>query len=218
MALIGRRPLLLGLGLSPLAALAEEPTVDGIRFLVFRNGSEIGSHVLRFERDGERTVVTIEIELVVRLAFIPLYRYRHRNREVWDGDRLVAIDTETDDDGVRHRVRGEADGRDLVVEGDEGRLRLPGDILPTSYWRKEMVERRQWLDTQHGRVAEGEVEALGSETIEAGGSEVSAERFAIRGDLELDVWYADGVWSRLSFAGPDGSTIAYALREPRLAG
>ena len=53
-------------------------------------GSPIGRHGLRFTQDGARTTAEITIELQVKLAFITVYRYRHVNRELWDGDDCSA--------------------------------------------------------------------------------------------------------------------------------
>ncbi|HSA80840.1 MAG TPA: DUF6134 family protein, partial [Geminicoccaceae bacterium] len=106
----------------------------------------------------------------------------------------------------------EAKGDQLVVENAAGDVvLLPGDILPSSYWHERTVEREQWLDTQSGRLARSTVERLGAEPIEAAGRTVEATRYRLRGDIDCELWYHEGRWSKLRFGASDGSTIEYAL-------
>ena len=185
---------------------------DRIMFKAYRNGSEIGWHRLTFSADADRLLVNIEIRFDVTFAFLTLYRYRHRNRETWQGARLVALDTTTDDDGERFAVRAEAKGEELVVENAAGDVvLLPADTLPSSYWHERTVEREQWLDTQSGRLARSTVERLGAEPIEAAGRTVTATRYRLRGDIDCELWYHERRWSKLRFSASDGSIIEYAL-------
>ena len=47
--------------------------------------------------------------------------------------------------------------------------------------------------------------------MNAAGRTVDADRFAVTGDLTLDLWYDGSQWVGLSFPGPDGSPIDYRL-------
>jgi len=182
-----------------------------LRFDVFRNGSEIGYHVLSFNQDGERLTVDIDIELRVRVAFITAYRYEHRNREQWEANELLGFKSRTNDNGTRHRVEAQREGDELIVRGSNGRLEVPASMLPTTYWHRNFMERNRWIDTQNGRIVESSVEARGEETIESAGGRVEAERFAVRGDLDVDLWYRDDRWVKLGFDASDGSRIDYRL-------
>jgi Family of unknown function (DUF6134) len=218
--MIDRRDLLMGgmacatMAFLPQPAPAVVPASRQLDFRARRNGADIGWHRLRFAEQDDRLVVDIEIELEVRFLLFPVYSYRHTNREVWGGDRLLALESRTDDNGTRHRVAARAEGERLLVDGTAGRLELPPDTLPTSYWHEATVERGEWLDTQSGRLVRSTVIAQGPEPIRARGREVRAERYALSGDLECELWYHDGSWAKLRFAATDGSTIDYLLEPP----
>lgn len=199
--------------MAPQAALARVPESGRIDFVAFRDGSRIGTHTLRFREDGARLHVEIRIDFRVMFAFIPFYTYRHTNNETWEGDRLVRLETRTDDNGDEYRVSARAEGEQLIVEGSSGRLELPGDTLPTSYWMERMIEREQWLDTQKGRLLRSEVKDRGTERIEAASRRVEARRYTLAGDLDCDLWYHDGKWSKLRF-DISGSTIDYVKQPP----
>ena len=132
-----RRHALVGIGASAIvnllpfgAARATRP--DALNFVAYRDGSEIGGHEVRFTQQEERLQVDIEIRFDVTFAFIPLYRYRHRNREIWQGDRLVELEAQTDDDGTEHWVRAETQGERMIVTSSAGRLDLPRGTASTS--------------------------------------------------------------------------------------
>lgn len=201
-----------------LASLAGGPTVPAVSdFTVLRDGAPIGTHRIRTEQAGDETRVSVDIDLRVKVAFITVYRYSHRNRETWRGGRLVAIDTRTDDNGTKQFVRGRATPAGFAVESSSGSRLLPADILPTSYWRPIPTDRTQLLDTQKGRILDVRVRREGADKLTAG---LSATRYAVRGDLDLDLWY-DGA-SRLRRIAFDyqGARFDYAERAipPQVAG
>ena len=182
---------------------------DGLAFSVLRDGSPFGTHEISFRQDGEDLHVEVAIDLEVSLGFITLFRYEHRNHEIWRDGRLVSIETRTDDDGERYSVSGRATGKGFLVTGAEGEILMPSDVLPTSYWHPETVQRDRMLDTQRGRLIEVRVQPIGLERV-GGADGQTATRYRVSGDLTLDLWYdARGEWRKLSFAAR-GSDITYA--------
>lgn len=212
--MIGRRTVLGALALSPVALaqplVSAVPPQARLAFRVLRNDSPIGTHVLSFARDGERIEVRIAIDLAVRVLGITAYRYTHRNTELWSGERLLSIDSETDRNGRAYRVQARANGRGIEVEGTQsGRYLAPPDAVSTSYWHGHFL-RSVKIDTQGGRLLRTSIEELGEETLRIAGIESPARRFRVSGDLTLDIWYdRDGIWSGLLFTGEDGSIIRY---------
>jgi hypothetical protein len=202
------------------AELVQGRPEDGssLLFTTYRNGDRLGFHRLEFSRAEERLIVDIEIVFDVKLAFIPLYRYRHRNREIWEAGRLASLNSETDDNGDRFWVKARAGGERLLVDSNSGKLDLPGDTLTTSYWNEAAVTKGEWLDTQKGQLARSTVVQRPVEPAEALGETVEANRYDLEGDITCSLWYADNRWVKLFFLGEDGSEIVYALETPRQNG
>jgi hypothetical protein len=212
--LLDRRNLMIGTvaaGASLAWPLPMQARTRDLHFEARREGDRIGSHTVRFGMAEGRLIVDIEISFTVSFAFIPLYRYRHHNRELWADGSLIRLDSKTDDDGAEHWVSARAEGQQLVVESSSGSRALPRDTLPTSYWNESMVTRGAWLDTQSGRLVRSEVEALPGERILAAGRTVEATRYRLAGEIDCELWYDRGHWSKLRFAASDGSVIDYAL-------
>lgn len=201
-------------------ALAAVPGNGSIVFDVLRGGdSPMGSHSLRFEQRGDELHVFIDIELEVKLAFVTVFSYTHRNHEVWKDGRLIAIETETDDDGERYFVRGAATSKGFRVETKEGVETLPADVLPTSYWKRATVERSRLLDTQRGDLVEVSTRQLRQETISIDGTRIDATHYRMSGDLDLDLWYApNGEWVKIAFEAR-GTEVVYDREQasPQLA-
>lgn len=189
-----------------------------IFFTVERNGAPFGTHSLRFETTPEALTVAVAIDLKVDFGPITVFRYTHRNREVWTagsgGLRLAALDTQTDDDGATFRTSGVSLGQGFRLTEGEAAGVLPGDIVPTSYWHRASLERRAWLDTQSGRLRQVKVQPLGPESLSVAGQSVTANRYRVTGDLEMDLWYLpNGEWAGLEFSAR-GSLIRYLRQTP----
>ena len=67
-------------GRANASGIPEDGMLD---FAILRNGEQIGRHLIRFERRGEPTIVQITADVDYRVAFIPLYIFRHTARETW---------------------------------------------------------------------------------------------------------------------------------------
>jgi hypothetical protein len=209
--MIARRPLLLGLGAAALCASARAAPPPRIAFQVSRKGDPMGSHVLTFATQGNQTTVQVAIDLKVTIALIPVFRYTHRNRELWRDGRLVEIETTTDEDGDKLFARGRAQADGFAVEGSAGKRVFPADVMTTSWWNPEVVKRREILNTQDGAALPVAVTPRGSERIPTAAGEIAAERFDVAGEVPLELWFDDKqVLARIRFrARKDGSVIDY---------
>jgi hypothetical protein len=210
-----RRLLLVLPLLFAVPASAAIPDSDELFFDILRDGKRIGTHRINFAREGDLVDVAIDIRIQVKLLMLTVFSYEHRNRETWRDGELVEIDTATDHDGKTFAVRGERRSRGFEVDNGAGKTVLTGPVMPTSYWRPEIVNHDRLLNTQTGELMSVQVRP-GSETrIVARGGEIAARHYVISGDLDLEVWYdADDILVRLRFKADDGSTIDYALRPP----
>lgn len=171
-----------------------------LKFRVERDGGFIGHVMQRYRQLRDDLQVDVFIGFSVSFAFIPVYRYEHRAREIWRDGRLSRLDTVTNDNGESEQVRGMAGVSGFAVDGPKGALIAPADILPSSYWHPRFIESTRMLDSQKGRILDFEIVKVGTERIAALGQMVDADRFAMRGDIDLDFWYdADRVWQKMAF-------------------
>jgi hypothetical protein len=208
--------------LSATPALAGQALAYGpeIKFAAFRNGEQIGSHRLTFERDGDRLVVTTSIDLAVKMIGVTLYRYTHRSREIWIGEELNAFDSQTDDNGDPYTVRARRNALELDVEkkapGSAGPTQtvMPADLLPSTHWNAKQTAQGFLLNAQKGTKDEITVTPQGRESVKTLSGFVAATLYRYGGGVRMDQWFDDrGRWVKSRFVVSDGSTVEYLLQE-----
>jgi hypothetical protein len=197
-----------------LAAQAVQGTElkDGTTtFKVIRDGDQIGTHTVTARHDGGDLVLDIAVDIKVKIAFITAYRYEQTRREVWREGRLIAFESDTNDDGKKAKTSGKLEGDMLVVTGPDGTQKVRPDIVPNSWWNPELAKQSELLSTFDSKVLKVKIEDAGEESVDTAGEPVKAHRFALSGEVEREVWYdADGRWVHMR-TGHGGTPVDWVL-------
>jgi hypothetical protein len=204
-----------------LAAISDAAALEGIPangtfdFAVMRQGSEIGYHRIVFRRDGNRLTVDISVDTRVRILGVTVYRFVHQSQEIWEGDRLIALKSETDEDGTPHvlalasngaALQGVHNGKPVVVHGDQ---------IPISLWNPTALRRDRLLNSIHGGVMPTTVTKLGQIDVKHRGTTVTAQEYLIDAKPDFKRWVAfdsAGTLIHVRLYGRDGSEVTYELR------
>lgn len=208
-------PFAITLSLAAGAALAADGFPRGpLSFTVLRNGDAVGTHTLRFQANADNSLqVSTDTNVVVRMAMIPVYRFEHHGRELWKDGHLVALNSETNDDGTRHSLGVSAEDGGLAVNGDGNASRLPAETLPASLWNSGTVTRAALMNTLDGHAMAVRIADLGTEPVAVNGRTVPARHYAMAGDLSRELWYdGAGTLVQVRFKAKDDSNIQYVLR------
>jgi hypothetical protein len=170
-------------------------------FQVLRNGSPIGSHVAVVEKKGEETLVQVSLDLAVTFGPLTLYRYKHRSSERWQGERLMAVEADTDDDGTKLWLRARAEGDAIVVDGPGGRQVGAADTLPSSYWNPKLRTAKAWVETHWGILTPVRIARGAPVTVKLPGREVQAIPHTITSEkAEVTPFYTEeGEWVGMTF-------------------
>ena len=205
--------LFLALGLTGAASAAGVPADGVLAFDIVRNGEAIGTHTYRFDRSGGRTEVRIKTDINFRLFFIPVYRFEHESKEVWQDGRLDSLESNTNENGTPVKLQVHRDEDSLMVYGEDGNLHVDREIIPASLWNRLVLDRSQTLTTISGNVKKFEVEYVGETELEVRGQKVMTQHFRLTGEFERELWYdKDDVLVGVRFEASDGSTVAYVLK------
>lgn len=161
------------------------------RFSVLYKGDRIGRHIVRSSQVVEGIRVDTEVELTVKRFFVTMFSYRHRSEEVWRNGRLMALKSETTEDGVTFRVDGAAVARGFRVLGSEGPFIAAATTLTSNcLWNHAILREETMIDAQRGGVIGLSVRRLVDEDIVIAGRSVAATRFRlITPDLAGTIWY-----------------------------
>lgn len=201
------------------AALASTDNVE-IRewaFRVYLDDSAIGTHRFLVTDYGNGREIQTEAEFNVKFLFFNAYQYRHRNTELWRGNCLETIESETDANGDRYTVRGSAEELSFVVssvlDDDADLTMLPECVATFAYWDRDSLSAPRLLNTQTGEYAEVDAEFVGDDTLMVRGERVASVRYRLTGDdIEIDLWYSlDDEWLALESVTDGGRRLRYEL-------
>jgi len=198
------------LALAPARAAALDAPDGRMQWSVWREGERIGSYTMTRRHQQGALIVDQEIDITVRVMFVPVFRYIHRDQETWREGRLVGLTAFTDDDGKRGDLDATPVSNGLVVDGPAGRFLAPPTVLPSSLWQIEMTKAPLLLDVESGNLLAVQAKMGAEEPVLGAEGDVLARHITMTGDLQRELWYgADGYMLREQFAGPDGTTIEF---------
>ena len=178
-----------------------------LSFSVWRLGSRIGEHNVRFTRDGEELTVESSADFAIGLGPIALYRYKYRATEGWRQNRLETLSARTDDNGAVAFVDAALEGDSIMVTGSKsGRYAAPPGAIAATHWNAAELSQPM-INPQNGELMRFDCRDLGWERLESGSP---ARHFALSGYAVLDLWYDESdVWRALRAVARDGSLIDY---------
>ncbi|MEX0810009.1 MAG: DUF6134 family protein [Dongiaceae bacterium] len=179
-----------GLGRSAWAALPEGfPGATTLVFDVVRDGAVVGKYRFDFSEEDGDLLVRSEVSIDVSLLIIPVYSLRHEALERWHDGTMIAFHSETDDNGTKRVV-------DIVPEGGEYRVThnddvdmRPGEAMLGTLWHPDTPNAPMLIDPIKGKLRDVTITDEGSETITVPFGTAEAHHYAIRGEVEQDIWY-----------------------------
>ncbi|NOG73041.1 DUF6134 family protein [Roseicella sp. DB1501] len=172
-----------------------------IRFRVMREGSAIGTHRVAFVQSAGELTARTEVDILVKLLGITVFRFSHRFEEVWAGDRLRRAASRLDRNGTVTEMRAEAAEDAVQVQAPSGRFRLPAAAAPLTWWDSRRFGR-PLFDDDSGQLLRVQ---WSRQALPEGGTLWHAT-----GDTESEARYAaDGTWIGWKTRAEDGSTVVY---------
>jgi hypothetical protein len=193
---------------------------DILKYVVNRNGGQIGTFVVEFHRNGPETSVTMQTKIEVKIAFITAYRFEHSAVERYVSGKFASMKATTDDNGTPHKLDVAVKGSGLIVEADGKTMQVDGNLIPASLWNQSLMRQTSAIDTQKGTLMKINVTDGGTDHVTVLGRQMKAHRYAIKSTSSVDpknvfsqdVWYDDkGNLLQAQFSGSDGSIISYHL-------
>ena len=201
--------------LLPMTTSGTANAITDLQFKVLLDEKPIGFHRFRITEDSSSRTIEIDAEFDVRVLFVPVYRYRHSNTEIWENGCLARIDSETDSNGKSYVVAGRRDGDvyDISTLGASQSYRRDC-LMSFAYWDRDILQQDKLLNAQTGELIDVEIESLGTTRLSLTGMEIEAQGYRIRSDeqaVDIKVWYAvsDGRWLSLESRLDNGRVMRY---------
>lgn len=206
-----------GLSLLTGSALAEDaPAWPGrlgsYVFEITRDGKPIGTQTVTLKQDGAALTVTTESTVAVKMLGVVVYRMHQMLTETYQGRRLVAIAAETKDpDGLR---AGEIkrDGDHWTGKIGKQSRDFDCDCGTSTMWQLSALFGSTLIEVSAGRPRAVTIEEKGAETLDLPEGPVETRHFAVKGEIEREVWYDPaGNLVAAQQIGSDGSLIRQNL-------
>jgi hypothetical protein len=182
-------------------------------FRVLLDEQEVGWHRYVVRTDDEATEIESRAQFDVRVLFVNAYQYRHEARERWRGACLEGLESRTVTNGRVENVDAIATEEALIVARRSGETRLPGCVMSFAYWDPRILQADRLLNPQTGEWLPVRVETRGTEQVSVSGRNVTATRHRLSApEMQIDLWYADGLWVGLEAAVRGGRLLRYELQ------
>ncbi len=194
-------------------ALAGEVPKGVYIYTVLRNGDPIGQQRLELVGDGERLRVLSHMTLDVNFLGMNLYGFEQQVEEVHEGNKIVSLTSDADDDGTDKKVNLKLDGSRLKGDYNGDTPRNVDPTLKTSlFWDKPAIGTGRILDLLRAKVRDVTVTDLGAETLKLPAGKIEAHHLRVAGEMDRDLWYdADGILIAGQLKAKDGSTVRQEL-------
>lgn len=182
-------------------------------FRVSLDDKYIGYHVFNMTaRDGYRWV-TSEAYFKVKILFITAYEYEHSAEEIWNGNCLESISSDTNDNGDPMFFNAAVFNNQFILNKQNGKQTLDGCVRSFAYWDINLLETTHLLNSQNGEYMPIDIVDRGLSVIELDGETIQANKYSLTtDDGEIYLWYSDtGQWLSLQTETDNGYTLTYRL-------
>ena len=201
--------------ISAAAVMPEQLYGASLTFDIYREATEIGTHHVKFRRDGDEVVVESQSKIAIKLLFLTAYSFDYASTARWRGDQLLQLKVRVDDNGAKLAFESMRDqtGVYRTMLGGEETL-TPAPLFPTNHWNKAALGQARLLNTLTGGVDTVTISSPKVEPIKTEKGIINANRYDLSGGVETTLWYdRDGRWVGMRFIGRDGTPVEYRCRQ-----
>ncbi len=152
---------------------------------------DVGTYTNIIDKIGDKTEVTTELHVVVKLLGIVVFRQEAERTERWLGNRMIAFQSVTTTNGAALEVHGEAQGDGFVITTPEGVFTAPANVHPSNPWSLKVFESDTMMSTKTGEFFSVSVNDSGQADVTIDGADLKLHRYDIIGRKHDVVWLDD---------------------------
>ena len=156
------------------------PDTNEIHFDIIRKGKDIGDHIINFKQKNDQLIVTVDINIKVKIAFVVVYRFEHKSIEIWKNKSLISFSGKTIFEDDREYDVSIKDLGDIYEGyGMDGKFQFPKQVLLSNYWNINVMKENQIFDTQKGIIRETSIKDLGIVELDINDKKIKAHKYVL---------------------------------------
>jgi len=202
--------ILISFSLQAKSHVQHYDNLNQIKFDIYRNNKNIGTHVFKFIRKNNLIEVDSEINFEIKKLGIVLYTYHVKGKEVYKDGQLIKFNSKTNQNGKEKYVNLTLEEGKFIIDGSSFKGKTSKDYLLGTWWNHSIVKSKAQISAVSGRIIHQKVEFLGKETIKINGKKYNTLHFNFSSSdeklskdkrLNTDVWYDESSlnWVKASF-------------------
>ena len=201
-------------------AHAEEPADEVREFDVLVDDKPVGRLTMAVDCRDSRTQIVTKADVTVSFLVLS-YRYRFSGKEVWEGDQLHRVVSQTDDDGKALSLSADFSGAQprLVVNRQD----RPAQTChwTTTFTRLPAAEHRdrelRVLVADTGESKKIRLQRVGKEEWKTARERLNCTRYRVDGELQADLWFdaSERLVRQKSIESGHVTELRLKSREPR---
>jgi hypothetical protein len=187
-------------------------------FQVTRDGKSIGTQTVTLAQDGDMLTVTTESAIAVKMLGIVVYRLHQVLTDTYRDGQLVAVAAETKDpNGIRAGKVARDGNRWTGKLGKQSRDFECDCPSSSTMPHRDGLKGTSMIEASEVQLRAVTIEDKGAEMLDLPEGRVETRHFAVKGDIEREVWYDPaGNLVAARQKGSDGSDIRqYLLSDPQ---
>lgn len=154
----------------------------------------MGKVSIRTHETQDGSTVSITDTNVEAEYLLMKHRYEYHGQESWRGDKLVRLDSRTNDNGKQLSVSATVDsGRSVVnIKGKQPQAG-PAFVMTSNFWRLPDLRlaggKFAIIDSDTGASFNVQWTDVGPETVVLGNQKVACEHYRVSGDTAAELWF-----------------------------
>ncbi len=182
-----------------------------LHYDVWIDAKPLGTHAYRFSRDAAGDLLQVDSNAVfnVKVLFVNVFSYNHSATELWNGQCLSSISSNTTTNGEKEAIELRFDDANC-----------PGTY---TYWDRSRLERSILTNAQTGEQEDASLQKLASTPLPRPSKKVKLSREVqtiehyqlTTPSADFLLWYDDQGRNLMMQTTNDGRTITYINRELR---
>ena len=154
------------------------------------------------QRSGDETIVDFETQINGTILVLKV-DYRLKSREVWKGQVLQSIDSNTTQNDDKFFVRARREEAGLNVESSSINRIVKGNPGTTTIFVPDILDRSVWVSSQTGRPLKVAIENRGTVDFKLGNQTIRSTHYFCGGELRypIDAYFRE-----------DGELVAFFIK------